>query len=243
MANNRLCDQFVTLIRRYSPNTQDPHYWNVVMITHSLEATIIWAMMGICRQVSSSARSEEGDEGKKEKFEKDIREGVHTAAKRLEIFENLITGEYLDSDSAPQSKTQHSKEGSNGVVFSAQMLEREHDFWRHIHKFTTIRDDEASAAKEIDDTLARARSLLDSRENRDVIYSICIARHLGARMAEIPAMQQPQSNDEQDSRNKLYIAQKFINDEAAGKGTNQVVQRLCGMASRSWDLNRPVMQR
>lgn len=243
VANSRLCDQFVTLIRRYNPNTADPNYWNVVMITQSLEATVIWAMMGMCRQVSSSAKSDEGDEKERENLEKDVKEGVHDAAKRLEIFENLITGEYLDSDSAPQPTPQQSGEGSNGVPFNAQLQEREHDFWRLVHKFLTIRDDEASAAKEIDDTLASARNLLDSRENRDVIYSICIARHVGARMAEFPAMQQPQSNDEEESRNKLFIAQKFVNDEAAGKGTNQVVQRLCGMASRSWEFNRPVMPR
>jgi len=239
MANSRLCDQFATLIRRYNLNTQDPNYWNIVMMTQSLEATVIWAMMGMCRRVSSSAILGEGDETERENLEKDVKEGVHDAAKRLEIFENLITGEYLDSDSAPQPTPQHPGEGSNGVPFNAQLLEREHDFWRLVHKFLTIRDDEASAAKEIDDTLASARNLLDSRENRDVIYSICIARHVGARMAEFPAMQQPQNNDEGDSKNKLLIAKKFIDDEAAGKGTNQVVQRLCGMASRSWDF-RPV---
>lgn len=211
------------------------------MMTQSLEATVIWAMMGMCRQVSSCAKSGEGDEQERENLEKDVRQGVHDAAKRLEIFDNLITGEYLDSDSAPQPTPQQPSGESNGAPFNEQLIEREHDFWRHVHKFITIRDDEASSAKEIDDTLASARNLLDSRENRDVIYSICIARHVGARMAEYA--QQPQSNDEEESRNKLFIAKKFIDDEAAGKGTNQVVQRLCGMASRSWEFNRPVMQR
>lgn len=242
LSNSRLCDQFATLISRYHVNTQDPNYWNIIMMTQSLEATVIWAMMSMCRQVSTSARSGDRDEQEGENLEKDVKEGVHDAAKRLEIFENLITGEYLTSDSAPRPTPQPPNGESNGGPFNEQLLERLHDFWRNVHKFITIQDDEASAAKEIDDTLANARNLLDSRENRDVIYSICIARHVGARMAEYPT-QSPQSNDEEESRNKLFIAKKFIDDEAAGKGTNQVVQRLCGMASRSWEFNRPVTQR
>ena len=233
LANDRLCNQFATLIRRYQPNTQDPNYWTTVMMTHSLEATVIWAMMGMSRQVSTSAKTAEGEE--KEKYERDVKEGVHDAAKRLEIFENLITGEYLEAHSAPGNP--ELAERTNGAALNEQLLTREHDFWRLVHKFLTIRDDEASAAKDIDEALASARNLLDGRENRDVIYSICIARHVGARMAEVPpTLQQPVSNDEADQRNKLFIAKKFIDDEAAGKGTNQVVQRLCGMASRSWDL-------
>ena len=222
MENNRLCDQFASLIRRYAPNPQDANMVHTIMLTQSLEATVVWAMMGMCRQVANSEKVSE----------EDVKEGVHDAAKRLEIFENLITGEYLDSDSAPP------KTESNGTAFDNQLQTREHDFWRLVHKFLTIRDDEASAAKEIDDTLAAARNLLDSRENRDVIYSIMIARHVGARMAEFPEnLPQPQSNDEEDSKHKLIIAKKFIEEEATSKGTTQVVQRLCGMACRSWEIS------
>ena len=223
LENNRLCDQFAGLIRRYNLTAQDPNYYHNLMVIHSLEATVIWAMMGMCRQIASAENV----------AEEDIKEGVRDAAKRLEIFENLVTGEYLDSESAPP------KTESNGTAFDNQLSTREHDFWRLVHTFLTIRDDEASAAKEIDDTLAAARLLLDSRENRDVIYSIMIARHVGARMAEFPeTLPQPQSNDEHDNRHKLFIAKKFIEDEATQKGTTQVVQRLCGMACRSWEVRR-----
>ena len=218
-----MCDQFAGLIRRYVLTAQDPNYYHNVMVIHSLEATVIWAMMGLCRMVASAENV----------AEEDIKEGVRDAVKRLEIFENLVTGEYLDAESAPP------RTESNGTAFDNQLLTREHDFWRLVHKFLTIRDDEASSAKEIDDTLTAARGLLDSRENRDVIYSIMIARHVGARMAEFPEnLPQPQSNDEQDSKHKLLIAKRFIEEEATQKGTNQVVQRLCGMACRSWEIRR-----
>lgn len=232
MDNHRLCDQFATLLHRFTmypyPHPTDPALRDQFYITQSLEATVVWAMMGMCRQVASTPKSENGGSN-----EVDVKEGVHDAAKRLEILEALITGEYLDSESAPQQP-----ESSNGTALENQLKSRERDFWRLVHTFLTIRDDEASAAKEIDDTLASCRTLLDSRENRDVIYSIMISRHIGARVAEFPNnLHQPDSNDEADNKNKLAVAKDFI-EKQCGQGTNQVVQRLCGMAARSWLLKK-----
>lgn len=179
----------------------------------------------MCRQVAGNSPVDE----------QDVKDGVHDAAKRMEIFENLVTGEYLDSSSAPSPVS----EESNGTGLTDQLKTRERDFWRLVHTFLTIRDDEASAAKEIDDTLTSCRGLLDSRENRDVIYSVMVARHVGARISEFPEnLQQPANNDEDNARTKVFVAKKFIEDEANGKGTNQVVQRLCGMAHRSWSIRR-----
>ena len=186
---------------------------------------MVWAMIGMCRQVL----------GKSPVDEQDDKDGVYDAAKRMDIFENLVTGEYLDSSTAPSQVS----EESNGTALNDQLKTRERDFWRLVHTFLTIRDDEASAAKEIDDTLASCRSLLDSRENRDVIYSVMVARHVGARISEFPEnLPQPANNDEENARTKVFVAKKFIEDESNGKGTNQVVQRLCGMAHRSWSIRR-----
>ena len=219
------------MISRFTtyPDPADPNNYHHYYITQSLEATVVWAMMGLCRQISSKSKSENDNVD-----EADVKEGVHDAAKRLETFEILVTGEYLDTESAPpESETE-----SNGTALDNQLKTRERKFWGLVHTFLTIHDDEASSAKEIDDTLAACRGLLDSRENRDVIYSIMIARHIGARMAEFPNnLQQPESNDEADSRNKLVVAKRFIEDQGV-RGTNQVVQRLCGMAVRSWTLKR-----
>jgi hypothetical protein len=197
--------------------------------TQSLEASVVWSMMGLCRHVANTPNTTNGQASHPE-----VDDDVKDAAARLEVFEKLISGEYLDPE--PELKTENT---TNGTAFEEQLKYREREFWRLVSTFLTIRDDEASSAKEIDDTLGSCRSLLDSRENRDVVYSIAIARHVGQRMAEFPNnIQQPASNDEQDARTKLYVAKKFIEDEANGKGTNQVIQRLCGMAMRSWTVRR-----
>lgn len=233
--NGRICDQFATLISRFSIPQNAPNYYHItaatqnLAATQSLEATVIWEIMGLCRHVANTPNPTNGQVNYLE-----VNDGVHDAARRLEIFENLVSGQHLDSE-----PLQPSESTRNGTVFDDQLKQREREFWRLMHTFLTIRDDEASSAKEIDDTLGSCRNLLDSRENRDVIYSIAIARHIGQRMAEFPDnLQQPASNDEQDAQTKLFVAKKFIEDEATGKGTNQVIQRLCGMAMRSWSIRR-----
>lgn len=231
LADQRLCEQFVSLIYRFQAIPQnDPNYPLYLSATYSLEAKVIWQMISMCRTAASPSKSESVPEAGAD--EEDVKNGLRDAVRRMETFEALVTGEYLSSDNAPSS-TEEAK--SNGTALGDQLKTREIQFWNLIHTFLTIRDDEASAAREIDDTISSARSLLDSRENRDVIYSIMIARHIGARIAEFPDnLPQPTSNEEADNKNKLHVAKRFIEGEAMGKGTNQVVQRLCGMAARSW---------
>ncbi|KAL9130972.1 MAG: hypothetical protein Q9217_000961 [Psora testacea] len=224
MANSVLCDQFALLIHRYAMNPQDPNYYVHLGITQSLEAMVVWSMLGMCRKVAKDGQV----------AEEELKEGVLDAAKRLEIFEALVTGEYMDLDSAPKEV----EAKSTGTPLQGQLKTREYEFWRLVHTFLTLRDDEASTAKAIDDTLSACRGLLESRENRDVIYSIMIVRHIGARVAEFPNLKQPETNDEKDANAKLAVAKKLVEDEASGKGTNQVVQRLCGVAARSWILKR-----
>lgn len=235
LANQKLCEQFVSLIYRFQAIPQnDPNYPLYLAATYSLEAKVIWQMISMCRAVARPVKSEGAPEP--EVPMEDVKNGVNDAVTRLEIFEALVTGEYLSSDNAPPSTDENK---SNGTALGDQFKTRELQFWNLTHTFLTIRDDEASAAKEIDDTISSARSLLDSRENRDVIYSIMIARHIGARIAEFPDnLPQPTSNEEADNKNKLHVAKRFIEDEANGKGTNQIVQRLCGMAARSWGPRR-----
>ena len=228
--DDHLCDQIATLIRRFAIDTNHPSYFAATAATHSLEATVIWAMMSLARRVAESPNPANGQVNYLE-----VNDGVQDAAKRFKIFENLVLGQYLDSKPEPDPETFR----ANGTVFEEQQKNRERDFWRHIHTFLTLHDDEASSANEIDETLGKCRVLLDSRENRDVIYSIVIARHLGARVAEFPNnLQQPTSNEEDGEKNKLYVAKGFIESEAGGKGTNQVIQRVCGMVVRSWPMPR-----
>ena len=227
LANSILCDQFANLVQRYAMNLQDPNYYVHLGITQSLEAMVVWSMLGMCRAIASK----KDDSGHVN--EEEVKEGVLDAAKRLEIFETLVTGRYMSGDSAPQA----SENKHNGTPLHGQLKSREQEFWRSAHTFLTIHDGDTDSARATDEALSTCRGLLENRENRDVIYSIMIVRHLGAHTSGFPnEIKQPETNDERDSHAKLAVAKKLVEDEAGGKGTNQVVQRLCGVAARSWAL-------
>ena len=229
LADQALCERFSHLAQRFENTASNPPDFRQTLLTQSLEAHVIWQTMLLCRQVSAKSTDSSAYI--------EINEGVHDAAKRLEVFETLVTNQHLDSE--PLSSINQPAGPQNGQLDSTLKF-RECEFWRLVSKFLTIRDDEAAAANQLDDILAELRKLLDSRENRDVIYSIAIARHIGQRMAE---GSQPLglgdrggelNNDENDPRNKLKVARTFVESEANGRGTTQVVTRLCGMAIRSW---------
>jgi len=132
---------------------------------------------------------------------------VRTLVARLAVVEALLTGSTMStmSNLDPASPA------------SPPPIRREFDFWRHLARFAAHADPA--------DALTQLRRLLDEREGRDVLYSIAIVRHFQDRATA--------SLSEAD-RVKLNVARKFVEDEAAGRGTTQVVQRLCGMAVRSW---------
>ena len=280
LANGALCNHFRDVLQRYTINPREPNYGHHLAATMSSEASLIWSLMGMCRQQAPPSYPPVKAESEQQpapphtpsesKFtDEDFKEGVRLAAKRVEIFEALLTGDHLPTDSSPTGGPSTRKSSSsdpsstantgtdntraNGTaeppssttstVFGDQLKSRELSFWSLVHTFLTLHDDEASSAKEIDDTVASCRTLLDSYENRDVIYSIVIARHVGARLAESAAaagsgssaqQQQAQNNDESDQRTKLLVAKKFLEEEAGGKGMNQIVQRLTAMAVRTW---------
>ncbi|KAI4214602.1 MAG: hypothetical protein LQ351_003019 [Letrouitia transgressa] len=223
--DSRICELIATLLSRVTLDTTNVHFYHDMAVNNSLEANILWLLMALPRSVANASKPSNGQANNVE-----TSDGVLDAANRVEIFENLVLGQYLDVE------VPINKEGSrNGTTFDNQLKSREHEFWRLMSKFLTLRDDEASSAKEIDDTLTACRGLLESRENRDVIYSIAIARHLGQRMSEFPDnLSQPSNNSETDPKGRLLVAKDFLEGEAKGKGTNQVIQRLCGIAVRSW---------
>lgn len=231
--DTHLCEQFATLIQRFAIEPTHAQYFAATAATHSLEATVIWGMMALSRQVAKTPNPTNGQVNYLE-----VNDGVQDAAKRFEIFEHLILGQYFDAKSESDPKEEKDP-ARNGTVFDEQQRSRERDFWRLIHTFLTIHDEEGSASREIDDTLSQLRNLLDSKENRDVLYSIVIARHLGPRVPEFPHnLPKPPDNEEQEEKSKLFLAKNFIEGQAGGKGTNQVIQRVCGMGIRSWTMPR-----
>ena len=251
--NYRLCEQYTIMLSRfnYDPNA-DIHAQNV---TQSLEATVVWETMKLARTVASRINSDKPED--KIGIEDDVKEGVQDAAARLTVLEKLITNHHLE-DQPPLAAPEPLQ-----AKLDDQLKFRERQFWHLISKYLTLKDDEADSGKEIDDLLAQCRNFLDSRENRDVIYSVAVARRVGARMQEAAnsssngmkaeetevgngetavKTEKASSNEtvtvktevDLEEKQKLAIAKHFIEGQAKGKGTTQVVQRVCGMILRAW---------
>ncbi|KAL6233179.1 hypothetical protein BDW75DRAFT_232212 [Aspergillus navahoensis] len=222
LANAQLMAEYSALIEAFNGNLSDP---NVLARLESFEASVVWSTMTLCRHVMNVSNGSQPDYD------------LLATSKRLDVIEAMITGDHLDSNPLAQFPTR--QPAAKPPSLPDQLMQRQLDFWSAIGHFLTLHDNEASAAKEIDDTLGRCRTLLDTYENRDVIYSIAIARHLGQRWADFPhSFPQPITTNEKDAGAKLYVAQKFLEQEAGGKGTTQVIKRLCGMVVRSWYVSR-----
>ncbi|KAL8634894.1 MAG: hypothetical protein Q9228_007558 [Teloschistes exilis] len=226
MEDARLCGSFATLIARYEIDERNPGYPQLQAATKALEASVIWSIMGLARRVAGTLNPINGHAG----LDEDTKAGVLKAARRVEIVQNLLLGQHVDAEVAPQAE--HVK---NGTAFEAQLIQREREFWQLMYKFLTIRDDEASASHELDATLKNAIDLLDSRENRDVIYSIAVVRLRGGR-ENLANHNNGEESSEDD--NGLGLAKTFLKQEAHTKGTNQVVQRVCGMAVNALGLSK-----
>ncbi|KAH1490032.1 hypothetical protein LV164_000211 [Aspergillus fumigatus] len=224
LANAQLMAEYSALIDAFNDrNLSDP---NVVAQLESFEASVVWSTMTLCRHVMNVSNGSHGKD-----FE------LLATASRLDVIEALITGEHMERN--PLAQWPVPEPAADPPTLPDQLMRRALDFWSSIGHFLTLHDNEASSAKEIDDTLARCRTLLDTYENRDVIYSIAIARHIGQRWADFPhSLPQHVTTNEKDAGAKLYVAQKFLEQEASGKGTTQVVKRICGMVVRSWYISR-----
>lgn len=224
MANAQLMAEYSALIDAF--NGQNLHDPNVIARLESFEASVVWTTMTMCRQVPGVSNGNQGQDY-----------DLMATSARLNVIEALITGEHLESN--PLANFPPRQPASNPPTLQDQLAQRSLEFWSTVGHFLTLHDNEASSAKEIDDTLGRTRTLLDTFENRDVIYSIAIARHIGQRWADFPnSFPQPITGNEKDAGAKLYVAQKFLEQEASGKGTTQVIKRVCGMVVRSWYISR-----
>ena len=216
LSDSRLLEQFAVLLQQFAKTSTDPRD---VAYTASVEARVVWAlscMVRIAGQESSNGVKEEGGSIP-------APDDPVEAGRRLTVFENLLTGTVAGKNNltkpVPGSGDHHRL--------------RELEFWFMLGHFVTLRDDEASSAKSIDDALLALRGLLDGRENRDVLYSIAVVRSIGQRVSESDAPL-PLHLDEQDARSKLAVAKQFLQNEAAGEGTTNVIRRLCELATRTW---------
>lgn len=219
MADQQLMADYSALIEAF--NGWDLNEHESIARLESFEASVIWRSMILCRQIPDAVNGQFGTDW-----------NLLVACARLNVIEALLTWNHLDPN--PLSRDMF-RDAARPPSPPDQFMHRQLDFWDEVGEFLTLHDNEASSAKEIDDTLSRCRALLDTYENRDIIYSIAIARHLGQRWADFPnTLPKVGSTTEKEAGTKLYVAQKFLEDEAEGKGTTQIYKRICCMAVRSW---------
>ncbi|KAK2755956.1 hypothetical protein FQN54_005753 [Arachnomyces sp. PD_36] len=196
----------------------------------SLDASMVWTVLELCRVDEGGVASPGGTVPP-------ASPARLVALSRQRVVEALITGDHFESNPATMPDSVFFEDASQ---FSNQLRQREYQFWSSLGYILTLRDGEGNATEQIDAALATCRSLLDTYENRDVLYSIAIARIVGHRWAELPATATHLANGEtrQEAAHKLYIAQRFLEDEAAGKSAIPAIKRVCGMVIRSWTLSR-----
>ena len=132
---------------------------------------------------------------------------------------------------------------------SDQSRVREYKFWWWLGQFVQLcqasNKGKENRVREREHALAKMRSLLDGRENRDVLYSIAVLREMASRTPAGFDMSSATilNLDESDPRNKLAVAAKFIRSEAqlsgggagggSGGGSTNVVRRFAQIAVRA----------
>ena len=148
---------------------------------------------------------------------------------RLQVFETLLAGETLAGNPLTPPP-------SGGNIHP--LRRNELDFWHHLA--TYLLQDHASASPTDVSTregcLSVMRSLLDGRENRDVLYSIAVLREYTAHWDASDSEQSvPSHLEESDCRSKLAVATRFIRDESTSTGgTTNVVRRFADLAYRAF---------
>ncbi|KAM3484782.1 hypothetical protein MY8738_001901 [Beauveria namnaoensis] len=148
------------------------------------------------------------------------------ARSRLQVVDALLCGDYLPNNPL-----------SPPVADSDAQRTRQFDFWYNLADFIRHRDHPESpqAQQAREEVLGRMRRLLDARENRDVLYSIAVVRHLSPRFGPNYVASLPQHHDETDPKSRLAVASKFIMNEAqVTGGTTNVVRRISDIACRAF---------
>ncbi|KAK4097407.1 hypothetical protein N658DRAFT_434073 [Parathielavia hyrcaniae] len=148
---------------------------------------------------------------------------------RVQILEALLTGETIMGNPLsppPTGKNIH------------PLRRNEFEFWYQLANY--LLQSHASSSPHDVSTRERylnaMRSLLDGRENRDVLYSIAVLREYTAQWdASYNEQNVPSHLEESDPRCKLAVATRFIRDESYSTGgTTNVVRRLAELAYRAF---------
>lgn len=197
-----------------------PHDHSYMAYSGALETRIVWQLA----QTALRAASERTNNSMRVSLPPDG--DPIEARNRIQVVEALLSGEYLSSNPLAPPLQDHDT-----------VRARQFDFWYYLGEFVRERPEPYSqpSVRARDDALGRLRHVLDGRENRDVLYSIAVARELAPRFDPNYANTVPQHLDEHDPKNKLAVASRFILDEAqVTGGTTNVVRRICDIAARAF---------
>lgn len=219
LSDTKTLEQFLILLDQFR-KAQDATNTAELAFTSNVESYVVWALASMVRLAAAENTGPLHERGYPSG------DDATEAANRLAVFENLITGAVAPNILSRQQ------------AGSEPHRIRELEFWFQLGHFVSLNEAASpNFAMDVDNTMAALRTLLDGRENRDVLYSIVVVRALGPRVTEYSESEKPLHLDETDNRSKLLVAKKFVKDEGSGSGTTNVIRRLCELATRSWDGN------
>jgi len=222
MTHSDLCLMMAELIKHYKFVGSGQNF-AIEYKCRVFETMALWKLLCLARLKLQSLSS--GANGTDSSQSPDI--PLLELTRRLDVVEALVTNATISTNplaNLPYPPTLRAPKA------------REVDFWQNVGAFVTTPSD--NTTRQGDSALSSNRSLLDMLENRDVLYSIMVCRHLGRRFQGFPDHLQSgrPEGGELDDGNKVLIARDFIMNEANWKGTSHPIQRLCDMAVRSWSI-------
>ncbi|KAF2189637.1 hypothetical protein K469DRAFT_562266 [Zopfia rhizophila CBS 207.26] len=192
----------------------------------SQEARLIWHMLGVCKQTPPATNGTNGT-GPANAENEDF--SLKEVRARFDILESLLTNQNLETNPVRQ------------LSYSSDITDfkkAELDFWEQLGNFVVHADVESAPASAVDQALGTMRQVLQQIETRDVIYSLAIARHSGGRVRGFPnSLPAPVDTNPESDTNKLNVAMNFISHECRAS-TQQVISRICDMATLSWTVSR-----
>ncbi|QDS74526.1 hypothetical protein FKW77_007484 [Venturia effusa] len=200
--NKAICQQMAQLIDLFKRPAGGAGSYEHEVRCRTMETKAVWQLLNLIRP---SAVPSNGTNGFSSAMTLELDEGM----KRLDVLEALLTNRILD----PNRLTE--------LVYPSDIsYEKTHEveFWRSLGNFVSRRSEDVGAAHILDNALRQCRDNLFSKENRDVIYSGMVARHVGARVPEFPDQILPVGPGVEDNDfNKLYIAKTFLSEQATHK--------------------------
>ncbi|PSK37509.1 hypothetical protein B9Z65_2251 [Elsinoe australis] len=188
----------------------------------SIETKLVWILATLARRAWEATQSADTQ----------LADLLH----RLDVLEHLVIGAILPTNLVPPAP-QSPKNPPPDAVPTQDFLS--HSFWYHLGTFAAQDDciptyhQQSNANHLITTSMSSMRQILSVLENRDVLYSIAIARHIGGRLEKLDDGRTlvGRSSDPEEAMNKFGVAWRFLGDEEV-VGTTGVVRGLAGMGRR-----------